>query len=585
MLKKTTALLLLLAFSTGIFLAGAPVYSDSTSYIREAVAAGLKELQDSYYYVPEEVIQKTPDLYAKAAAQYSLTEAEARMLGDSLKKSIVDIPERISLLTDEVEVNDIVKINFDLTVKEAREAAAKKAFSFRGQAPSAWSRDVIVELIKADRLPEKYRDKFTQTITKGELVELWAALMENKSIDMDWVDIADAAIPTDAPYDIKLAYAAGLIDDSTGLDKSLTREQAAVMYANLVQGKASYYRSAAFINCLDFDAIALDKLEAGAIVVNDQVMRLYDGKFMPKKAYTREEAIFDLADLHKMLVCLLRGLVKQPRAGELARFPEIAVIGKDFVYVDYPMEGTDLGYMLYDVNKLIPTFKLSKKHQRIDCGFMAVDVLGPDYLVKYDFKKNRGYVDINSGSGVYTTQGYISEPRELKDNETVSMEAQPDLQYRKLYEQADAALKKIIKPGMTAEQKVKAIHDHVALSLYYLGRANAKRPKGIEQLKYSIDPDMILKAVNMKAGFYTHYAGYFDALCERAGIPCYTILGYANSKSHAWNLVYVNGKWLHVDTILDDPDSGSKINYSYYLKDKSFMKKNHQWTGFGYDMP
>ena len=37
-------------------------------------------------------------------------------------------------------------------------------------------------------------------------------------------------------------------------------------------------------------------------------------------------------------------------------------------------------------------------------------------------------------------------------------------------------------------------------------------------------------------------------LCGAADIPCFTV----SSKTHTWNLVYVDGQWLHVDVSAND---------------------------------
>ena len=44
------------------------------------------------------------------------------------------------------------------------------------------------------------------------------------------------------------------------------------------------------------------------------------------------------------------------------------------------------------------------------------------------------------------------------------------------------------------------------------------------------------------------YARAFNFLCGAAGIPCITI----NTTNHGWNMVYVEGQWLHVDVSLND---------------------------------
>ncbi len=44
------------------------------------------------------------------------------------------------------------------------------------------------------------------------------------------------------------------------------------------------------------------------------------------------------------------------------------------------------------------------------------------------------------------------------------------------------------------------------------------------------------------------YARAMKFLCTAADIPCFTV----SSKTHTWNLVYVDGQWLHVDVSAND---------------------------------
>jgi len=44
------------------------------------------------------------------------------------------------------------------------------------------------------------------------------------------------------------------------------------------------------------------------------------------------------------------------------------------------------------------------------------------------------------------------------------------------------------------------------------------------------------------------YARAFKFLCGAAGIPCFSI----STSDHTWNMVYADGKWLHVDVSAND---------------------------------
>ncbi len=51
------------------------------------------------------------------------------------------------------------------------------------------------------------------------------------------------------------------------------------------------------------------------------------------------------------------------------------------------------------------------------------------------------------------------------------------------------------------------------------------------------------------------YARAFKFLCAAAEIPCFTI----STDNHTWNLVYADGKWLHVDVSTNDATGRNNI--------------------------
>ncbi len=58
------------------------------------------------------------------------------------------------------------------------------------------------------------------------------------------------------------------------------------------------------------------------------------------------------------------------------------------------------------------------------------------------------------------------------------------------------------------------------------------------------------------------YACAFKILCDRVGIPCITVNGYAtnnvgDSGSHMWNAVYIYDNWYAIDVTWDDPASSA----------------------------
>lgn len=64
-----------------------------------------------------------------------------------------------------------------------------------------------------------------------------------------------------------------------------------------------------------------------------------------------------------------------------------------------------------------------------------------------------------------------------------------------------------------------------------------------------------------------------------AGIKSMVVEGTADGQAHAWNLVYINNKWRHVDCTWDDPVSnyGDVIQYDYYNLTDQEISADHSW--------
>jgi len=136
--------------------------------------------------------------------------------------------------------------------------------------------------------------------------------------------------------------------------------------------------------------------------------------------------------------------------------------------------------------------------------------------------------------------------------------------------EVQAALKTIIKPGMTSHEKVKVIHDWVVLHLKY--DTSYRRYTAYEGLESG-------SAVCQGYSLLTY------KMLKEAGINNLIVEGMAkaegrSSQSHAWNLVQLDGRWYHLDTTWDDPtpDRAGVVSTAYYLRTDSQMRVNHSWT-------
>lgn len=147
----------------------------------------------------------------------------------------------------------------------------------------------------------------------------------------------------------------------------------------------------------------------------------------------------------------------------------------------------------------------------------------------------------------------------------------------------------------TARGTVTAIHDYLVNTLTYSPWVSA--PYGMSQsardaasaiyeqaaAKYDLENNITLSS---KYGVCQNYAELFQAMCTRAGIPCILVTGMGNGGRHAWNMVYVDGRWLYVDCTFDDPVSSTPIlGHDYCMVGPEVMVISHYWDGDDYPMP
>jgi len=140
----------------------------------------------------------------------------------------------------------------------------------------------------------------------------------------------------------------------------------------------------------------------------------------------------------------------------------------------------------------------------------------------------------------------------------------------------NAILDKLIKPGMTEKQKVKAVHDYMVVSYKY--------DEDFEVGLYGTDTYAFHGLLNNGTGVCQAYAELFYLFMSYIDIECIFVGGWADGGTgeyglHAWNVVYADDGYYHVDVTFDDPlpDSGSKISYDYFLKTDDEMAKDHDW--------
>lgn len=129
-------------------------------------------------------------------------------------------------------------------------------------------------------------------------------------------------------------------------------------------------------------------------------------------------------------------------------------------------------------------------------------------------------------------------------------------------------LNRILTANMSEFEKVKAIHDYIAINTRYdwENYVNDTVPT------VSCTARGVLKhGVAVCGG----YAETFQLFCQFAGIECETVRGIGLGGPHAWNQVQIDGKWYNVDVTWDDTSAASddEVVYTY------FLRSDAEWGG------
>lgn len=123
---------------------------------------------------------------------------------------------------------------------------------------------------------------------------------------------------------------------------------------------------------------------------------------------------------------------------------------------------------------------------------------------------------------------------------------------------------------MTIEEKIKVIHDYVIETTTYDSK---KSDENINQYQSHIAYGPLFEGYGVCNG----YADTMKLFLNSLGVESIKIA----SENHIWNLVYLDGKWLHLDLTWDDPvlDNGKEIiDYEYYLitTEELYEKEDNQ---------
>lgn len=119
-----------------------------------------------------------------------------------------------------------------------------------------------------------------------------------------------------------------------------------------------------------------------------------------------------------------------------------------------------------------------------------------------------------------------------------------------------------VQPGWSDLEKALFFHDYIVANFTY---------------DYSYSVFDTYTFLTGGTGVCQSYAGLYGVLCESVGIKVAPVS--SNTMVHAWNKVYIDGEWYHVDCTWDDRDKFGIVNHDYFLLSDSEMlnRKHKDW--------
>lgn len=126
------------------------------------------------------------------------------------------------------------------------------------------------------------------------------------------------------------------------------------------------------------------------------------------------------------------------------------------------------------------------------------------------------------------------------------------------YEESAVAIEaqKIVKSLKTDREKAIAIYNYILNNFKY----DHKKIAGL-QAGYTPDTDLVLEE---KQGICYDFSALYAVMLRSVDIPAKLVMGKTSyvKEYHSWNEVYLDGKWVTIDTSYDSQAKAAKVKYS-----------------------
>ena len=199
---------------------------------------------------------------------------------------------------------------------------------------------------------------------------------------------------------------------------------------------------------------------------------------------------------------------------------------------------------------------------------------------QYNIKSGSAYVNfpLQLGNGTYTVGVYeqiedtkyaqVSETTvnlKLDDSSMVYLNSIQLIDWGEKMNTVTLA-KELTKNKKNDPDKVEVCYQYMVQQFSY----DYVKMKNVEYDYIPVIDDVLKK----KLGICYDYAAVFASMLRSQGIKCKLIMGYTTNvkEYHAWNEVFINDKWVVVDTTYDSQMFANKIKYTFEKARKDYKE-------------
>lgn len=230
----------------------------------------------------------------------------------------------------------------------------------------------------------------------------------------------------------------------------------------------------------------------------------------------------------------------------------------------------------YEYVKINEETTIKNKNDVIDMIYTFLDagwneymvICDPDYLtcsddIKQIVQNNSFLTDLSNFVHPYNTFEKVNTTFTSTGKVTLKKENRySDEQIKMLNEKVDEIYNKYYDSSKNTTENIKIFHDYIINNTKY----DSNNTTGLSNVNSSTAYGVLIDG----SGICSGYTDAMQLFLERLNVKNYRI----SSSSHVWNLVYVEGKWLHLDLTWDDPimsDGSEALNDDYFLIDTNTL--------------